>query len=154
MTLSQELLASAANFKSALDKIVSSFIELCEEADLDTGFSETTLYPKAFFDPLADVVPQAKGAKITADVAKLAEDMIKKFRDRLQGVRPAEAKTEEDLSKLLSLLGPLRKSALCQAKPVASDVVLMIDALIGQISHRREEITVLVGKKILIDAFL
>jgi hypothetical protein len=80
--------------------------------------------------------------------------MIKKFSDRLQGVKPAETKTEEDLSKLLSLLGPLRQSALCQAKPVASDTLLKIDSLIGQIGKRREEITVLVGKKILIDAFL
>ena len=80
--------------------------------------------------------------------------MIKKFSEILQGVNPAEAKTEEDLAKLLSLLGPLRQSALCQAKPVASDAVLKIDSLIGQIGKRREEITVLVGKKILIDAFL
>ena len=37
---------------------------------------------------------------------------------------------------------------------MASDAVLKIDSLIGQIGKRREEITVLVGKKILIDAFL
>jgi hypothetical protein len=49
---------------------VKSFIQQCEEADLQTGFSETTLYPKAFFDPLAEVPTQAKGAKITTDVAK------------------------------------------------------------------------------------
>jgi hypothetical protein len=47
---------TAANFKSALENIVDSFIKQCEEADLETGFSETTLYPKAFFDPLAEVV--------------------------------------------------------------------------------------------------
>jgi hypothetical protein len=145
---------TAANFKSALENIVDSFIKQCEETDLETGFSETTLYPKAFFDPLAEVVAQAKGPKITNDVAKHVEEMIKKFSDRLQGVKPAEAKTEEDLSKLLSLLGPLRQSALCQAKPVASDTLLKIDSLIGLIGKRREEITVLVGKKILIDAFL
>lgn len=145
---------SAANFKSALENIVDSFIKQCEEADLETGFSETTLYPKAFFDPLAEVVAQAKGSKITGDIAKHVEEMIKKFNDRLQEVKPAETKTEEDLSKLLSFLGPLRQSALCQAKPVASDTLLKIDSLIGQISKRREEITVLVGKKILIDAFL
>ena len=110
---------------------MKSFIQQCEEADLQTGFSETTLYPKAFFDPLAEVPTQAKGAKITNDVAKHVEEMIKKFSEILQGVKPAEAKTEEDLAKLLSLLGPLRQSALCQAKYVASDAVLKIDTLIG-----------------------
>lgn len=52
---------------------MNSFIKQCEEADLETGFSETTIYPKAFFDPLAEVVAQAKGAKITTDVAKHVE---------------------------------------------------------------------------------
>ena len=83
MTLSQELLATAGNFKIALDDLVNSFIKQFEDSDLETGFSETTLYPKAFLDPLAEVAAQAKGVKITTDVAKHVDVMIKKFTEKL-----------------------------------------------------------------------
>ena len=130
-TLTQKLLASADQTKTALEELVKSFIEQFEKADVETGFSITTLYPKSYFDPLADQKAQIKGAIITGAVTEHMKVMIKKFDLKLEKVKPEDAKTNDDSKILLKILGPLRLSALCQASIVSSDIVPKIDKLIA-----------------------
>lgn len=130
-TLTQELLASAGQTKTALEELVKSFIEQCEKADVETGFSITTLYPKSYFDPLADQKAQIKGAIITGAVTEHMKVMIKKFDLKLEKVKPEDAKNKDDRKILLKYLGTLRLSALCQASIVSSDIVPKIDKLIA-----------------------
>ena len=71
--------------------------------------------------------------------------MIKKFDQKLVEVKPEEAKTKkDDREKLLKDLGKLRKSALCQASIVSSDILPKIDKLVAKIQFEKIAIFILI----------
>jgi len=65
-------------------------------ADVETGFSITTLYPKSYFDPLNDLEDRIKGSNITKAVTEHMGVMITKFDEKLNVIIPEETKSNED----------------------------------------------------------
>jgi hypothetical protein len=109
-----------------------------------TEFSITTLYPKNYFDPLAELNDRIKGPIITGDVTKHMGVMITKFDKKLEEVKLDDAKSQDGLKNLLKYLGTLRLSALCLAEIVRSDIVPKIDKLIVKIQFDKIAVYILI----------